>query len=280
MWSVVWVSLGLLFSLIIYALKPSEPELVYAYLSAFLIEKMLSIDNLFVFILVFSTYKITKRQEHRILFWGIIGALVFRAIFIFVGVWLVEIATISVEWQAHTYAINVMLTLFGVFLIYTSVKMATTKSHTSQHKGDSGIERWLKKSFSISSHSPDDKFWFYKNGKRYITPMLIALISVELADLLFALDSIPAIFSVTSDRMVLYTSNIFAILGLRALYFVLSGLMSRLSFIKTALIFILLFVGTKMLIAPLYHISTELSLVMIIGLFGLSYIYSLIRNRA
>ena len=275
LWSVVWVGLGLSFTLVIWLFKSDEPDLAYAYLSAFLIEKMLSIDNLFVFILIFSMYEIKKEHEHKILFWGILGAIVFRAIFIFVGVWLVEIANIDIMWYDTKYVVNALLTFFGFFLIYTSLKISRKKNSSPYKEGR--LIRLIKRVIPVASDYRGDSFYIRRGTQIYITPLLLALISIELTDVLFALDSIPAIFSITSDRLVLYTSNIFAILGLRALYFLIANLLHLFSFVKHALVLILFFVGTKMVIAPVLHIPVLYSLLTIVCIFVASYLFSYLR---
>lgn len=275
-WSVVWISLSMVFSGVIYYYMDFENFARFQ--SAYWIEKALSVDNLFVFILVFTFFKVPKELHHRVLFWGIIGALVFRAIFIFAGVEIIN----------HTYLpaltvfgkvveINVVLTIFGVFLLISGIKSWFAKD---EHNPDEDLSknfavRMVHKFFKVSNEYDGDKFFTVKNGVRMVTPLFVALMVIEFTDLIFAVDSIPAIFAIApDDPFILYTSNIFAILGLRSLYFLLANFMDKFSKLKYGLAIILAFIGTKMIISPFIHIESMVSLTVIASVLILSVIAS------
>ena len=243
-WSAVWVSLALLFNIFIYwqvgyhhgdwTLALSQAKL---FLTGYLIELSLSVDNLFVFLLIFTFFKVPKKFQHRVLFWGIMGALVLRMVMIFAGAELVE----RFHWIIY---------LFGAFLIYTGLKMfQDTDDNFEPH--ESAIVRLATRYIRISKHYDGDKFFVMKDGVRTGTLLLLVLITVEFTDLVFAVDSIPAIFGITTDRFIVYTSNIFAILGLRTFFFLLADLADRFHYLKYGLAFILTFIGVKMLL-PLF----------------------------
>ena len=233
-WSAVWISLALLFCGFVYsqfgAFKAKE------FLTGYLIELSLSIDNLFVFLLIFTYFKVPKKYQHRVLFWGIFMALVLRMVMIFAGVELVE----SFNW---------LLYIFGAFLIYTGVRMFGEESVFEPH--ESAIVRLTTKFIRISNHYEGEKFFVTIDGKRTGTLLLLVLIVINVADLVFAVDSIPAILGITTDRFIVYTSNIFAILGLRTFFFLLADLADRFHYLKYGLAFILTFIGVKMLL-PLF----------------------------
>ena len=230
-WSAVWVSLAVLFGAFIYsqfgAFKAKE------FFTGYLIELSLSIDNLFVFLLIFSYFKVPKKYQHRVLFWGIFMALVMRMVMIFAGVELVN----EFHWTLY---------VAGAFLIYTGIKMFGEDEAFEPE--ESAIVRLTTRFIRISNNYDGDKFFVSENGKRVGTLLLLVLIVINVADLVFAVDSIPAIFGVTTDRFIVYTSNIFAILGLRTLFFLLSDLADRFHYLKYALAFILTFIGLKMLL--------------------------------
>lgn len=240
-WSIVWVSLALLFNVFLYwqvgtifndwnlAFKQST-----LFLTGYLIELSLSVDNLFVFLLIFSFFKVPKKYQHRVLFWGIMGALVMRMIMIFAGAELVE----RFHWIIY---------FFGAFLVYTGVKMfGNSDDNFEPH--ESAIVKLATKYIRISKHYDGDKFFVVKDGVRTGTLLLLVLITVEFTDLVFAVDSIPAIFGITTDRFIVYTSNIFAILGLRTFFFLLADLADRFHLLKYGLAFVLTFIGVKMLL--------------------------------
>lgn len=278
-WSAVWISLAMLFSLYVYF--DSGFERFSQFQSAYWIEKALSVDNLFVFILVFGFFNVSKVVQHRVLFWGILGALVFRAIFIFTGVKLIELTYLP-EFVVHGYTlkINVLLTLFGAFLLYAGIKSALANDDDDNEKDFSAspgakFVKWLFPKVTDEFHG--DKFFVVIRGLKYATPLLVVVGVIEFTDLLFAVDSIPAIFAIApKDPLILYSSNIFAILGLRSLYFLLANYIGMFKYLKYGLAVILSFIGVKMLIAPIYHLSSPLSLGIVVGVLVLSTVASLI----
>jgi tellurite resistance protein TerC len=245
--------------------------------AAYWIEKALSVDNLFVFILVFGFFKVSRHLHHKVLFWGIIGALIFRAIFIFAGVELIDLTYLpEMNIFGHAVRINVVMTLFGLFLIYAGIK--------SWGGGDDGDEedysesagaRLIKSFWKVSDNYDGDKFFTVQNGVKMATPLLVVVAVIEFTDVLFAVDSIPAIFAISKDPFILYTSNIFAILGLRSLYFLLSNFIHMFSKLPYGLAIILSFIGVKMLISPWYHISSPVSLGIVGGILILSVVVSI-----
>ena len=242
-WSIVWVSLALLFNVFVYWIISThynhETGLFKAkeFLVGYLIELSLSVDNLFVFLLIFSYFKVPKQFQHRVLFWGIMGALVMRMVMIFAGAELVE----RFHWIIY---------IFGVFLVYTGIKMFSNEDDDFEPQ-DSFIVSLATRYIRISKEYDEDKFFTVKDGIRTGTLLLLVLIVVEFTDLIFAVDSIPAIFGITTDRFIVYTSNIFAILGLRTFFFLLADLADRFHLLKYGLAFVLTFIGLKMLL-PLF----------------------------
>src|SRR5687768_651110 len=240
-WAAVWVSLALAFNVFLYFQVGNSYQdwgqaaaQAKLFLTGYLIELSLSIDNLFVFLLIFSFFKVPKKYQHRVLFWGIMGALFMRMIMIFAGAELVE----RFHWIIY---------VFGAFLLYTGLKMfQDNDEHFEPH--ESMIVRFATKYIRISRHYDGDKFFVIKDGVRTGTLLLLVLITVEFTDLVFAVDSIPAIFGITTDRFIVYTSNIFAILGLRTFFFLLADLADRFHYLKYGLAFILTFIGVKMLL--------------------------------
>ncbi len=255
-WSAVWVSLALLFNLGIYLYWGSRPALEF--LTGYLIEKSLSLDNVFVF-------AVPAAYQHRVLFWGILGALVMRAALIGAGSYLVK----QFQW---------VLLLFGAFLVYTGVKMARQKAHTL-HPERNLLVRLLKRFIPVTSEYRGARFFTRENGKLWATPLLVVLIVVEASDLMFAIDSVPAIFAVTQEPFLVYTSNVFAILGLRSLYFLLAGVIDRFRYLKLGLSALLVFVGFKMLLLEWYKMPITVSLGVIAGVLSLSILASLLATR-
>ena len=242
----VWIGVSLLFCLGIYLFYPVDShEMATQFLAGYLIEKSLSMDNLFVFLMLFSFFGVERKYQHEVLFWGIFGALVLRSIFIFAGAAMVE----RFEW---------VLGLFGLFLLYTGAKMFT---HDDEQQGDPGnnfIVRLFKRFFPVTDKMHDDKFFVKETGGKgrwLATPLFITLLVIETTDVAFAVDSIPAVFSVSRDPFIVLTSNIFAILGLRALYFALAAVASYFTYLKYGLGIILIFVGVKMLLAMDQYIN-------------------------
>ncbi len=304
-WSVIWISLAMIFSGIIYFVFEKADGAKFAlekfsqFQSAYWIEKALSVDNLFVFIMVFGFFKIPKEYQHKILFWGILGALVFRAIFIFLGVEMINRTylppfsignfhfVLDSKGTEHAdfdtmkfFRPNVILTIFGIFLIYAGIHSWNSKEdHEEDEKKDlneSFGARFVRRFFKVSKELDGSKFFTIKNGVKMATPLFTALVIIEFTDLIFAVDSIPAIFAIApNDPFILYTSNIFAILGLRSLYFLLANFMYMFSKLKYGLAVILTFIGIKMLLAPFIHISSLVSLGFVAGVLLLSVAVSL-----
>lgn len=275
-WTVVWIGLAMCFSGVIYYYMDFENFARFQ--SAYWIEKALSVDNLFVFILVFTFFKVPKELHHRVLFWGIIGALVFRAIFIFAGVEIINKTYLpAIELFGKSVEINVILTVFGVFLLVSGIKswFAKEDHHEDEDLSKNFAVRMVHKFFKVSNDYDGEKFFTIKNGVRMVTPLFVALMVIEFTDLVFAVDSIPAIFAIApDDPFILYTSNIFAILGLRSLYFLLANFMDKFSKLKYGLAIILSFIGIKMIISPFVHIDSMVSLVVIASVLLLSVIAS------
>ncbi len=262
-WSVVWICLALLFNLLIYFWLGQETALQF--LAGYVIEKSLSVDNLFVFLLIFSYFSVPSIYQHKILFWGILGALVMRAIFIAAGITLIE----KFHW---------MIYLFGGFLIITGIKMAFQKDKELDPEANP-VLRLFRRFVPVTSEYHESRFWVIKDGKRWATPLFVVLLLVETTDVIFAVDSIPAILAVTRDPFIVYTSNVFAILGLRALYFALAGIMQLFHYLHYGLSLILVFVGTKMLISDIYKVPIGIALAVIAGILLISVIASILRPR-
>jgi tellurite resistance protein TerC len=282
-WSLVWIALSMVFSgVVFYVFKKDSPELAFEkftqFQSAYWIEKALSVDNLFVFILVFGFFNVPKELHHKVLFWGIIGALFFRAIFIFTGIGIVNLTYLpSIELFGKVIKVNVVLTLFGLFLVYAGFKSWFVSDDDGEEKdfSTSPGAKVVHKFFKVSKNFDGDKFFTRENGIKMATPLLVVVGVIEFTDLLFAVDSIPAIFAIApNDPFILYTSNIFAILGLRALYFLLANFIHMFSKLKYGLAIILAFIGVKMVIAPFYHISSPMSLGIVGGVLILSLLIS------
>ena len=277
-WSAIWISLAMGFSAIIYYYMGSEKFMQFQ--GAYWIEKALSVDNLFVFILVFGYFNVAKEAQHKVLFWGVLGALVFRAIFIFTGVWLLNYTYLpELNLFGEGVKINYLLTIFGIILILAGIKsgFSTKEEERSTDFSKSAGSKFVHKFFKVSPHFDGDKFFSVQNGIKMATPLFVVVAIVEFTDLLFAVDSIPAIFAIApDDPFILYTSNIFAILGLRSLYFLLANFMYMFSKLKYGLAVILSFIGVKMIIAPFYHIETTVSLLVVGSLLILSVIASLL----
>lgn len=262
-WSVVWICLALLFDLVIYFWLGPEKSLQF--LAGYIIEKSLSVDNLFVFLLIFSYFSVPSIYQHKILFWGILGALIMRAIFIAAGITLIE----KFHW---------MIYLFGGFLIITGIKMAVQKDKEI-HPEANPVLRLFRRFVPVTDQYDNDHFFVLKEGKRWATPLFVVLLLIETTDVIFAVDSIPAILAVTRDPFIVYTSNVFAILGLRALYFALAGIMQLFHYLHYGLSIILVFVGAKMLISDIYKVPIGVALLVIAGILVISVIASILRPR-
>ena len=261
-WTAIWVGLAILFNLFIYFKWGGEPALEF--LTGYVIEYSLSVDNIFVFILLFATFGIPAEYQHKVLFWGIIGALVMRGIFVFAGVALIN----RFHW---------IVMVFGLFLVFSGIKMLFSKKKDSSDPNSNVVVRIAKKSFRVTDEIKDNSFFVKKDGLNYMTPLFLTLLVIESSDLIFAVDSIPAILAVSQDRFIVYTSNIMAILGLRSLYFPVSGIMDYFRYLKVGLAFVLTFVGAKMLLSFFgIEIQILFSLMVIIGIIVLSILASLV----
>jgi tellurite resistance protein TerC len=279
-WSIVWISLSMAFSGLVYYYAGATK--FYEFQSAYWIEKALSVDNLFVFILVFKFFDVANANKHKVLFWGIIGALVLRAIFIFSGAYLIELTYLNkilslVGVAGFAYDINLIMTLFGLFLVYAGVKSwgSGDEDEEEDYNNTRGA-KLIRRFFNVTDKYAGDKFFIIENGKKFATPLLVVVAVIEFTDLLFAVDSIPAIFAISNDPFILYTSNIFAILGLRALFFLLDNFIHLFSKLQYGLAIILSFIGIKMIIAPFYHIDSIYSLIIIAGVLGVSVLVSVL----
>jgi tellurite resistance protein TerC len=279
-WSLVWISISMIFSVFIYIMtnETAGLEKFAQFQSAYWIEKALSVDNLFVFILVFGFFNVPREYHHKVLFWGILGALVMRAIFIFSGVGLINVTYLpEMSIFGKLVSINIVLTLFGAFLIYAGIKSWFAEEDDDDEKdfSKSPGAKFIYKFFKVSKEFDKDKFFTIENGIKVATPLLVVVGVIEFTDLLFAVDSIPAIFAIApNDPFILYTSNIFAILGLRSLYFLLANFIHMFSRLKYGLAIILAFIGFKMVISPFFHISSPLSLAVVGSVLVLSILTS------
>jgi tellurite resistance protein TerC len=260
MWVAIWVGLALIFGAIVWFWKGGSPTAEY--FAGYLTEYSLSVDNMFVFIVIFRYFNVPRAYQHQVLFYGILGAMIFRGIFIAAGVALIE----NFGWVIY---------IFGAFLIVTAYRIARGGAENI-HPDDNPVIKFARRRFRTTSRFEGQKLFTIENGKRLATPLFITLLFVELTDIVFAVDSIPAIFGLTEDPFIILTSNVFAILGLRALYFLLAGSMDRLHLLKYGLAVVLAFVGTKMLLEAV-HVEIEiwLSLTVIIVVLGITTILSL-----
>ena len=270
-WSVVWITLGVSFAgVLLYWWDSIAPGTTYtnqeaalAYITGYFIEKSLAVDNIFVFVLIFSYFAVPAKYQHRVLFWGIIGALLMRGVMIALGAALIA--------QFHW-----IIYVFGVFLIFTGIRMLLQRNEHID-PANNPVLRWVRRVMPVTDEYHGDKFFIRRNGIRLATPLFLALVMVEICDLIFAVDSIPAIFAVTQDPFLVYTSNVFAILGLRSLYFVLAGVVHKFHYLKIGLSIVLVFVGTKMLlIETAFKIPTVLSLFVVLAIITGSVIASLL----
>lgn len=275
-WTLVWISLSMAFSGFIYF--TSDVQSFTEFQTAYWIEKALSVDNLFVFILVFGFFNVPRETHHKVLFWGIIGALLLRGIFIFSGVGLIKLTYLPDFWifAGEGHQLNILLLLFGAFLIYAGIKSwFVDEDDDEQDFSASPGAKFIHKFFKVSKEFNGDKFFTIENGVKLATPLLVVVGVIEFSDLLFAVDSIPAIFAVSEDPLILYTSNIFAILGLRSMYFLLSNFIHMFSKLQYGLAIILTFIGVKMVINPLFHIESWISLAIVGGVLVGSILLSL-----
>lgn len=262
-WSGVWIALALIFNGFIYYTRGPVPAMEF--LTGYLVEEALSVDNLFVFLMVFSFFRVPAEYQHKILFWGIIGALVMRAAFILAGITLIQ----QFHWVIY---------IFGAFLIITGIKMLTNDDEEINPERNP-VLRLFRRVMPVTDNYDRDNFFVRKDGRLFATPLFIVLLMVETTDVIFAVDSIPAILGITTDPFIVYTSNVFAIMGLRSIYFALAGLMQIFHYLKYGLCAILVFVGTKMLISEIYKIPVVVALGTIIGVLLISILASVIWPR-
>ncbi len=258
-WSAVWITLAMIFNYGIYLFMGKEKAVEF--LTGYVIEKSLSIDNLFVFIMLFSYFNVDTKYQHKVLFWGILGALIMRAIFIFAGVALIS----KFHWVIY---------IFGAFLIFTGVKMIFHSDEKIDPEKNP-LVRLFKKFFPVTETMHEGNFFVKIKAQTFATPLFIVLLIVEFTDLIFAVDSIPAVLAITNDTFIIFTSNVFAILGLRALYFALAGITKYFYYLKYGLSAILFFVGVKMTIVDLYKIPIVYSLLTITGILIISVLFSI-----
>ena len=264
-WTIVWISLGLIFAGVVYFSMGYEKMLEY--ITGYTLEKTLSVDNMFVFLLIFTSLAIPHQYQHKVLSVGILSAIAMRIPLIIAGVSLLE----SFHW---------MIYVFGAFLIFTAIRMFVQKKEEKIEVEKNIAVRALKKIMPVDIEIKTDKFLLRKNGILYATPLLVAIAIVEMTDLVFALDSIPAVLAITSDPFIVITSNIFAIFGLRSLYFLLSGSMEKFFYLKPALTALLFFIGFKMLLSEFYEIPIEMSLAIICSILGIAIALSYVKTRA
>ena len=264
LWSVVWITLALIFNAGIYFFMGDQKA--FEFLTGYVIEKSLSIDNIFVFVLIFSYFKVPAEYQHKVLFWGVFGALVLRAIFIFAGVALIE----KFHWIIY---------VFGVFLIFTGIKMVTDKDKKFEPENNP-VMKLAKKWINVLPEYHGSNFFVRNSGKLFATPLFLVLLFIETTDVIFAVDSIPAILAISNDTFIIFTSNVFAILGLRALYFALAGIIEKFRFLSIGLAVVLVFVGIKMLVSGFFKIPILISLAFIILVITASILLSYFKNTS
>lgn len=262
-WTSIWITLAMLFNLFVFYYFDKEKAVEF--FTGYVIEKSLSVDNIFVIIMIFSYFNVPKTYQHKVLFWGILGALVMRVIFIFAGIELIH----KFHWLIY---------IFGGFLIFTGIRMVTA-SDVKLDPEKNPLIKFVRRLFPVTPTFVGDKFFTKIDGKRWLTPLFLVVIMIEATDLIFAVDSIPAILAISDDPFIVYTSNVFAILGLRSLYFALSGIESYFRYLKYGLAVILVFVGTKMCIMDFFKIPVEVSLIVIVFVLGISMLASVIISQ-
>lgn len=270
-WSFVWFAMAMLFGALLWgwldhtAGREIADTKVMEYLTGYLLEKTLAMDNIFVFVMIFSYFAVPLEFQKRILVYGVLGAIILRALMIVVGAWLIA--------QFHW-----VLYVFGAFLLVTGIKMFVFADQEPD-LATNPLLKWVRKHMRITDHYHGDKFWIMDKGVRWFTPMFLVLVLIEFSDVIFAMDSIPAIFAITNDPFIVFTSNIFAILGLRALYFLLADMAERFHLLKFGLAVVLMFVGIKMLIVEWFKIPVAVSLGVVVAVIGTSILLSLIATR-
>jgi len=262
-WSIVWIVLALVFNAGVFLFAGSAKGLEF--LTGYLIERALSFDNIFVFVVIFSYFGVPAQYQHKALFWGVLGALITRSLFIAAGTALIT----KFEW---------VLYIFGVILVVSGWKIMFQKE-TQVHPEKNFFIRLARKFFPVTPTHEFSKFVVRDAGKVFITPLFLVLITIETTDVMFALDSIPAVFGVTRDPFIVYSSNVFAILGLRATYFLLAGIMDTFYYLSYGLSIILIFIGVKMLLEAVYPVPTTIALLVVVGILIVAVIASLVRNK-
>jgi tellurite resistance protein TerC len=262
-WSVVWISVSLIFNLAVYL--EAGPEKALNFFTGYLIEKTLSMDNIFVFLLIFNYFKVPGKYQHKILFWGILGALVIRGIFIVAGITLIE----RFHW---------MIYVFGVFLVFTGIKMAFKKDEEID-PSKNPVFKLCRKFMPLTEDYHEGHFFVKKDKRLWMTPLFMTLLIVETTDVVFAVDSIPAILAITTDPFIVYSSNIFAILGLRAMYFALAAMVDLFHYLQHGLSLILVFIGVKMLLGSIYKIPVGMTLGIVALILAISVIASILRKQ-
>jgi TerC family integral membrane protein len=262
-WSAVWIALTAIFAVVIYFWHGRTPSLEFV--TGYVIELSLSVDNLFVFLLIFRYFQVPPGHQHKVLFWGILGALIMRAIFIAAGVGLIQ----RFHWIVY---------VFGAFLVYSGIKLFR-QGEAEIHPEKNPVLRLFRRWVPVTKDYEGDKFFVRRTGL-FATPLLVVLVVVETTDLLFAVDSIPAILAITRDAFIVYTSNVFAILGLRSMYFALAGMMEMFRYLHYGLSVVLMFVGTKMMLSHYYEVPTAVALGAVAGILLLSVVVSVLRPKS
>ncbi len=263
LWTCVWVFMSFLFNTFVY--YQFGQEKAFEFFTGYLIEKSLSVDNIFVIVLIFSYFKVPTEYQHKVLFWGILGALLLRVLFIFAGVDLIH----RFHWLVY---------IFGGFLVFTGIKIVS-QGEMKLDPQQNPVVKFTRKLFRVTPDFEKDKFFVRKNGLLWATPLFVVVVLIETTDLIFAVDSIPAILAISDDTFIVYTSNVFAILGLRSLYFALSGIEKYFVYLKYGLSIILVFVGVKMCIADWYKIPIEISLAFIILTLSMAVLASMVLGQ-
>lgn len=267
-WSIAWVSVALAFNAGLWFYLNSTVGVAEAndvgmkFLAGYLLEKSLAVDNVFVWMIIFSFFAIPLELQRRVLLYGILGAIILRTIMIFGGTWLIQ----QFDW---------ILYIFGAFLIFTGIKMLMPEGDDETDLNDNMLVKWLKRHVNVTEGLREEKFFTVENGVRYVTPLFLALVLVELSDIVFAVDSIPAVFAVTTDPFIVLTSNLFAIMGLRAMYFLMASVADKLVLLKYGLAIIMAFIGTKMLIIEWFHMPVAISLGVIASVLTITVVASL-----
>lgn len=268
-WTAIWVSLALAFNYWLYWTLSNDPSVgaeiakqkSLEFLTGYVLEKSLAVDNVFVFIMIFAYFKVPPEYQRRVLVYGVLGAIILRTVLISVGAVIVS----EFSW---------VLYLFGAFLVFTGIKMMLPEKESNDDLGNNGLIRWLRNHIRITDTIESEKFFVVKNGLWFATPLFLVSVMVELSDVVFAVDSIPAIFAVTTDPFIVLTSNIFAILGLRAMYFLLANVIDRFHYLKYGLAVVLTYIGIKMLIVEIYHVPVHWSLAIVVSILSLSMLVS------